>query len=184
MIIELAKREVFWLNAFPPTDGISDNVSQRLIVTGQPIQYDRHCRFDFGEYVQTHEEHDNSMTSRTVGALALRPTGNEQGSYFFFSLSTGRVINRLRATRLPMPSEVIDRVHLLAWRQQSNRGLVFEDRYNLEDDSDDNNDDDSSYNFVDREITIAFRRSCQPHQQNQSITTVVDISLHQYILSS
>jgi hypothetical protein len=76
--MELAKREVFWLNTFLPAGGISDTLSPRMIVTGQPIQYDRHCRFNFGEYVQTHEQHDNTMASRTVGALALRPTGNDQ----------------------------------------------------------------------------------------------------------
>jgi hypothetical protein len=36
--------------------------------------------FEFGEYFQTHVAHDNSMTPRIVGALALRSTGNAQGS--------------------------------------------------------------------------------------------------------
>ena len=64
----------------------------------------------------------------TSGALAMRPTGNMQGGHYFFSLATGRVINRVRATKLPMPSEVIDRVHALARQQNANRGLVFGDR--------------------------------------------------------
>jgi hypothetical protein len=128
MIIEMAKSAVFWRNAFPTDDGISDELSLRAIVTGNCIDYNRHCRYEFGEYVQTHEEHDNSMGSRTIGVLALRPTGNVQGGYYFLSLSTGKVINRNRATKLPMPSEVIDRVHVLARRQNANRGLMFVDR--------------------------------------------------------
>ena len=64
--------------------------------------------------MQTHKEHDNSMSPRTVGALALRPTGNAQGSFYFMSLSTGRVLNRVRGTALPMPDDVIDRVHWMA----------------------------------------------------------------------
>ena len=35
--------------------------------------------------MQTNEEHTNSMASRTVGAIAMRPTGNEQGGYFFIA---------------------------------------------------------------------------------------------------
>ena len=58
--------------------------------------------------MQTHEEHDNSMSPCTVGALALHPTGNAQGSFYFMSLSTGRVLNQIRGTALPMPDDVID----------------------------------------------------------------------------
>lgn len=107
MIIELAKSVVFWRNAFPANDGVSDELSPRAIVTGSTIDFHRHCQYEFGEYVQTHEAHDNSMGSRTVGALALRPTGNAQGGYYFFSLSTGRVINRNRATKLPIQQRIL-----------------------------------------------------------------------------
>jgi hypothetical protein len=40
---------------------------------------------------------------------------------------TGRVINRNRATPLPMLDEVIEQVHWLARRQKSNEGIVFLD---------------------------------------------------------
>ena len=95
------------------------------MVTGQRLDFKRHCRFQFGEYVQTHEQHNNSMMSRTVGALALRPTGNAQGGFYFLSLTTGRVLNRLRATALPMPDSVVDQVHRMARRQRANPGLLF-----------------------------------------------------------
>ena len=72
-------------------DGISVTLSPRTIVTGQTVHHDRHCKFDFGQYVQTHEPHDNTMAPRTVGALALRPTGNAQGSFYFLSLETAVV---------------------------------------------------------------------------------------------
>jgi hypothetical protein len=57
-------------------------MSPRLILTGNNIDYHKHCRLEFGTYVQVREEHDNSMMSRTSGAIALRPTGNEQGGYY------------------------------------------------------------------------------------------------------
>ena len=86
------------------------------------------------------------MAARTIGAIALRPTGNAQGGYFFFSLTTGRVLNRGRWTSLPMPNEVIDRVHRMARQEHGNNGLNFEDRnHNPLVDPDDDGDDDSTY---------------------------------------
>ena len=130
MVMELAKVMVYWLNSVPSNTGISPTMSPRKIITGQLLDYHKHCRYEFGEYVQTHEEHDNSLLSRTVGAIALRPTGNQQGGYFFMSLHTGRIINRLHATKLPMPSEVIIRVDQLAKAQNMIPSLAFGNRDN------------------------------------------------------
>ena len=80
---------------------------------------------EFGEYVQTHEEHDNSMVTRTVGAIATCPTGNTQGGYYFICLDTGWRINRRDWTTLPMPSEVVDHVHRLARQAKANKQLAF-----------------------------------------------------------
>lgn len=102
------------------------------------IDYDKHCKLEFGSYAQVHEEHNNSMITRTTGALALRPTGNAQGAYYFMSLiTTGRRLTRYRWTALPMPKEVIDRVHLLAQQQHNNRGILFLDREGETDPNDD-----------------------------------------------
>ena len=114
LIVEMGKASVFWLNSIPQKNGLDSKLSPRTIVTGQKLDFKRHCRFQFGQYVQTHKEHNNSMSPRTVGALALRPTGNAQGSFYFMSLSTGRVLNRLQGTALPMPDDVIDRVRRMA----------------------------------------------------------------------
>ena len=46
------------------------------------------------------------MASRTCPAIALRPTGNTQGGYYFMSLRTGARINRNHWTALPLPSTV------------------------------------------------------------------------------
>ena len=76
----------------------------------------------------------------------MRPTGNVQGGYFFLSLSTGKVINCMRWTRIPMPKEVIDRVERMAHQEHSGMTLLFEDRdHNQIIDLDDPNDDDSAY---------------------------------------
>ena len=41
------------------------------------------------------------------------------------SLSTSRVLNRLRAMALPMPDNVVDQVHRMTWQHKANPGLLF-----------------------------------------------------------
>ena len=146
LIIEMLYAANYWLNMFPRKGGISVTMSPRTLLTGLMMNYHRHCRLEFGEYVQTHEEHDNSLNPRTIGALALRPTGNVQGGYSFLSLTTGKVINHMRWTRIPMPQEVIDRVERMARQEHAGTTLLFEDRnHNEVVDLDAPDDDDSAY---------------------------------------
>ncbi len=103
-------------------------MSPRYILTGRRIQYDRHVRLEFGAYAQTHEQHDNSMQSRTISAICLRPTGNVQGTHFFMSLQTGQVITRHRWTELPPSTDAITRVNDVALSQHMPRTLTFANR--------------------------------------------------------
>jgi hypothetical protein len=138
----------FWLNAFPPADGVSESLSPRAIIVALQLDYSKHCQLEFSTYAQTHEEHDNSMVSRTTGALALRPTGNIPGGDYFFSLTSGRRINPNRWTPLPMPADVIDRVHTLARRTNASLGLEFTERDGnliITADEEYDSDDDDSY---------------------------------------
>ncbi len=148
MLVELVIAQVFWLNTFPPDDGVSKTLSPRALIAGTEIDYSHHCKLEFGAYVQTHEDHDNTMQARTTGAIALRPTGNSQGGYYFMSLSSGRRLNRSHWTELPMPQEVIDRVHILARRSNAPRDLTFAWRDGTEiqdDDGENSEDDDADY---------------------------------------
>ena len=117
LIIEMVYAANYWLNMFPKADGISDMLCPHALVTGMSADYNCHCHLEFGDYVQTHEQHDNSMNPRTIGAITLHPTGNTQGGYFFLGLTTGKVINCLHWNNLPMPNEVIDQVHRMAWQE-------------------------------------------------------------------
>jgi hypothetical protein len=147
MIIEMVFLSVFWVNAFPHKFGVSQTLSPRTIVTGLGIDYDKHCRVEYGQYVQTHEKDDDTMTPRTIGALALRPTGNQQGGYYFYSLMSGQQLHRTHWMELPMPAEVKDRVHGLARRANAHQGLTFTDGHgnNLATLYPDDDDDDSDY---------------------------------------
>ena len=105
MVVHLVRNTIFWLNAFPAVDGWSSRHSPRYIMTGSHLDYNKHARAEFGEYVQTHEEHDAEMHERTVGAICLGPTGNLQGGHYFMSLATGARLIRSRWTPLPLPRE-------------------------------------------------------------------------------
>jgi hypothetical protein len=125
MLVEIVQVSVFWLNTFPPDDDVLDTLSPRDLIVGRKIDFNKHCRIEYGTYAQVHEDHGNTMDTRAVGAIALRPTGNAQGGYLFFSLATGRRLNRNSWTELPMPKDVINRVHKLARRSKANRDLLF-----------------------------------------------------------
>jgi hypothetical protein len=153
MIIELIYYCTFWLNAFPHPDGVSDVLSPRNIVSGLGIDFNKHCKIEFGAYAQVHEDHDNSMAPRTTGALALRPTGNAHGSYYFYHLNTGRLLNRSRWTELPMPDDVIERVHKLSRRgrqgieflNRTGQPFVYPADVEANEPDKDDNDDDASF---------------------------------------
>ena len=83
VIIELVYNTIYWMNLAPSPDGISDTLGPSTIITGHVPDYNTHCSLEFGQYCQVYTSINNTMTARTVGALALRPTGNTQGGYIF-----------------------------------------------------------------------------------------------------
>ena len=98
------------------------------------------------------------MAPRTIAALALRPTGNKQGGWFYLSLSTGRKMNRLHVTKLPMPDHVIERIHRMARRNKS--GIEFRDQHNnVIPDDDYNSDNDSDYSPSDSDLADSENRN-------------------------
>ena len=116
MIIRGASHAVKWLNTFPPSGGISTTYSPRAIITGRPVDYDKHCKIRFGSYVQasTQNEPTNTPKERTIDAIFLRTLDNIQGGYEVLNLKTGKPITRHTIVELPTPPEVIKRVEQLA----------------------------------------------------------------------
>ena len=97
MVTSLVTVSFSRLNDLPAPDGVSREISPSTIVTGRPSpEYNVITSVVFGTYVQTHDEPDptNNMATRTTGAIALHPTGNEQGAYCFISLVTGERLNK------------------------------------------------------------------------------------------
>ena len=90
------------------------------------------------------------MNPQMVGALALRRTGNAQGSFYFMSILTGWVLNRLHGTALPMPDDVVDQIHRLARHQKTNPGLLFGDQnmYSVDMDNEELSDDEDDEDYI------------------------------------
>ena len=128
MVIHLLVTVMFYINAFVWKRGVSPFLSPLTILEGVVLDYNLHFQVIFGEYVHTYEVTTNDMKRRTVGAIALGPTGNLQGGVRFYSLITGRILqrDRLSYTPMKMPEDAIRRVNALT--KKSIKGIRFGDR--------------------------------------------------------
>jgi hypothetical protein len=144
LVVQMVSMTNFWLNVYPPKDGVFRNINPRELIAGTKVDHNKHIRAEFGEYVEVHEEHDNMMKTRTTGAIVTKPTGNAQGGHWFYSLTTGRMLDRTKWAPLPMPADISERINVLA--KASLAGMNFTNMRNEEyDDHDDESvgDDDS-----------------------------------------
>jgi hypothetical protein len=134
MIIEMLANVVLWINAFPPTSGVSKTFSPRTIMTGTTLNFNKHCKIHCGAYAEVHEDRNitNTMSERTRPAICIGPTANFQGSYKFLSLRTGKRITRKQFKELPMPDSIIKRVEAMAEREQQDKTITFSDRSGYE----------------------------------------------------
>jgi hypothetical protein len=132
MIRHMVDDVVRCLNQFPWKNGISAHLSPAALVSGHPPPDFNTMRLEFGTYVQVFEDNDptNTPRARSLGAIALNPTGNAQGDYHFLSLSSGAKISRHQWIMLPMTDTAIARVEALGFADDQpmiqERGLVVE----------------------------------------------------------
>jgi hypothetical protein len=113
MTRSIVESSVTWLNAFPAKEGASKTMSPSAIVLGSPKPDYTRLKITFGAFAQVYESTTNTTRSRSIGAIALRPS-NEKGGYYFMSLSTGKRLHCYQWTELPVPDYVIDRVETMA----------------------------------------------------------------------
>ena len=161
VVSSLIKQAVINLNNLPSTSGVSKTLSPSTIITGRASPDYNRIRLDFGTYCQVHDEPNpsNTMRSRTTGAIALHESGNHQGSYYFMSLRTGKLLHRRNYTTLPLSNDIIDRVHAIAADENqpilSDHCPVFEfDIGSLVLDSDDDDVDSSAITFDTPEAVV------------------------------
>jgi hypothetical protein len=108
------------LNQFPARDSVSEILSPLTIMARRPSPDYHDLKIEFGAYAQVFEDNDptNTVRARTTGVIALTPTGNAQGGYYFLSLTTGRKLSRQQWDELPMPDGVIAAVEAMAARDE------------------------------------------------------------------
>ena len=129
MVNETARK----LNYFPAKHGISKHYSPRMIVHKRNIDYDKHCKFVLGEYVQAHDEPliKNTNAPRSLDCIYLRPTASHQGGHELLHLQTNRIINRPKLTPTAITPSIIKQVHTLAQTDKMPAGLKIVNRANL-----------------------------------------------------
>jgi Reverse transcriptase (RNA-dependent DNA polymerase) len=176
MVVRLAENAIFWQNAFPHPDSIAPDHSPRYLIEGRRIDYDKHVRIPFGAYAHTHEQHDNTMAPRTISAICMGPTGNEQGAHYFYSVATGRLLTRPHFTELPMPDDIIARISTIGRNQGMPPTLTFSNRYGHEliddgDDIDDDHDPDYDYEPSDDDASTSTESFASSSASDDSTST-------------
>ena len=139
-VIKLTKNQ----NELPAYDGILDVHSPGTLVTGcKKTDYNRLNVLHFGDYIQAHQPVNPTNTNKasTVGAIALYPSGNAQGSWYFMLLTTGERIHMYQCDIITIGEDTIEIVHALVRHQgipQVNENFVYEveERQMMADDDD------------------------------------------------
>ena len=129
MTIELAKHIVMFLNAFPPKNGLSNTYSPCTIMTGKALDWKKICKLHFRAYAHVHEDINvtNTLEERTQGAICLGPTGNLQGTFFFFA-TLWKKNARGQFTEVSTPTIVMKCVVTMALAKKQNKGFILENR--------------------------------------------------------
>ena len=126
--ISLARRRRF----FPNKYGVSNVFSPHMIMHQENLDYERHCKYQIGEYVQAHEEptHTNTNAPRSLDCIYLRPMDNAQGGHELLHLQTNKIVKRSNLTKIPITPSIIKQVHALAELEEMPKGLKITNRAN------------------------------------------------------
>lgn len=138
MIRHLVMYQTLMLNVFPAKGGISSHYSPHVILGRRHIDFDKHYKCEFGEFVLTHMEPkpSNKGDMRGIDSIYLRPrTDIPQGGHYTMNLHTGKVLTSSKVTIYPMTQVVIGAVEKMA-KSQGMKPLRFYGPYgdNLRDD--------------------------------------------------
>jgi hypothetical protein len=131
MVIELLHFCVMWMNSFPVKSGISEKWSPQELVSLTKLDAKLHCRAPFDSHCEMHIDPDitNTLEPRTNWANCMGPTGNQQGSYKFLSLVTGKKVTRRKFTEMPVTDAVIKQVEEMAVKDGAIKGINFKDEF-------------------------------------------------------
>ena len=80
-----------------------------MIIKQENIDYNKHCKYGFGAYVQAFEDNDpniNSMKARTIDAIYLGPIENYQGGHLVLNINTWKPIRRAKIWQVPVTETI------------------------------------------------------------------------------
>ena len=71
------------LNYFPAKNGVSEYFSLHMLMNHKNIDYNKHCKFMFGKYVQAYQEEDkkNNNKPHTIDGIYLQPRFKSSGGH-------------------------------------------------------------------------------------------------------
>jgi hypothetical protein len=108
----------------------------RVLFTGRKPNYKKEFSITFGDYVECYKpgvKSNNALADRSEPCLALYPTGNASGSWYFFNIKTRRRVRRTNWKKMVTTPLVIDAVNNLSAEEMN--GLVVPDGCDDEDPS-------------------------------------------------
>ena len=92
MVVHLMITVVFHVNVFDWKSGASKVLTPLNIVESACLDWNLHFRIICGQFIQHYEGYRNNMTSRSVDAIGLGPSGNVQGGIRCLSLAKVRIL--------------------------------------------------------------------------------------------
>ena len=118
MVISLVDNSMFWLNAFPSTNGMSYTMSPERIVQEKQTVDMNIKRIFYGSFAMVFISTKNKMSRMIIPAIALNQS-NMHGGHYFMSLYTGKRLHSYEWNELPISDEVVDIVEALAEEQKA-----------------------------------------------------------------
>ena len=116
-------------NHFPAKGGVSSYYSPHVIMGKKPLNYKKHCLYNFGDYVEGFHENypTNTQKQRAVSGIYLRPLPNSLNSHEIMNLETGLVNKVVKVTKMQITDHVIKAVNALA-EEQGIKSLKIESK--------------------------------------------------------
>jgi len=107
-----------WLNAFPSKGGISKTMSPAMLLEEKlnPDMNKKHIIL--GSHAMVFVGSNNTMSRRSVPAIALNES-NEHGGHYFMNLYSGKRIHSYEWREIPIDDETIAQVENIAKNEKN-----------------------------------------------------------------